>query len=105
MTKPSLLERAARAIEPKPSSDVSSVARRIRPLTEIKGARKMLANLPKEGGAKPTNGHVTLLDGQTKLLYFTDGSLRHPGGKINGKDARKARARAKRGHHAPHAAR
>lgn len=89
MTKPSLLERAARAIEPR----ASSVERRIRPLREIKGARKMLANAP--AIAKPTNGHVTMLDG-TKLLYFTDGSLRHPGGKINRRTARKRRAAKKR---------
>lgn len=29
--------------------------------------------------------------------FFTDGSLRHVGGKVNGRDARRARAKTKRG--------
>lgn len=97
MTKPSLLERAARAIEPKPDNEARSVARRIKPLSEIRSATKMVLEARAAGAAaKPTNGHVTLLDGATKLLFFTDGSLRHAGGKVNGKLARKERARLKR---------
>lgn len=99
MTKPSFLERAARAIEPaRTDSAPKSIARRIKPLHEIaetnKGLRDMLEDAP-INGAKPTNGHVTMLD-QSQRLFFTDGSLRHPGGKVNGRLTRKARAKVKR---------
>jgi hypothetical protein len=94
--KPSLLERAARAIEPPRPAGVSSVARRIKPLSEIQSAEKVF--LPGEK-PRPTNGHIKHLDGTGKIFY-TDGSLRLAGGKINGKDARKARARLKKQRHA-----
>ena len=80
--KVSILEKLARAIEPSTSAltevrpEAKSVARRIKPLKEIEGAEKVRIG----GKPRPTNGHVTMLDGQ-KQLFYTDGSLRYPGGK------------------------
>ncbi len=74
--KTSILETLAKAIEPE-RTEAKSVARRIKPLKEIKSAKDVF-----KPGEKPmpTNGHVKHLDGSAKI-YYTDGSLRHPAGK------------------------
>lgn len=109
-TAVSLMERAARAVEPtreeldkiKAPPPYSRVAVKIKAARDIDGLRKVIshqvfgARKPATPGAPlPTNALVKTLDGED-LRFFNDGSLRHAGGRVKGKAARKA---LKRAHH------
>lgn len=92
-SRPSLLERLARKIEPKPSeSEPKSQGRLIKQMKDIPEAGDSYR--PGEP-AKPTNAIVTMKDGDP-MRFHTDGSLRHAQGRIKGKAARKAFKKARR---------
>lgn len=90
--KLSWLERLARKVEPKLDPKVPhSVARRIKPMKEIDAAAVVF----RPGRPpRPTSGSVVTLDGE-RLVFFSDGSLRHAGGVVRGKAVLKALKRAR----------
>lgn len=71
-----------------------SGARRIRTFEEIIGLEKFV-EIRFDRIRKPAIPTGLQLPG-AELEFYTDGSLRHVGGKVNGRDARRARARARK---------
>lgn len=92
--KPSLLERAARAIEPADTAP-KSVARRHRTLREIAQSDKTAAKVFRPGEPpRALNSVTTLLNGDPRRFY-SDGSLRRDTRKLTPQE-RRAKKRAKR---------
>lgn len=95
----SLLEKLARKIEPskeqldavKAPPKYSRVARVIKRATDIDG---LIGPDPQEGNAIPTRCSIMMLD-RKPMVFYTDGSLRHVGGRLKGKAARKVLKRMK----------
>lgn len=94
--KPSVLERLARRIEPKPGEGPpKSQARLIKQMKHIDGAQAIFAERDTQSAPKPTLAVIEMKDGDV-MRFYTDGSLRHAGGKVKGKKARKALKRLRR---------
>lgn len=101
---PSVLERIARAVEPTDKElrradalpEGSRVARVLRPAYAI---QELSGKLNEPGAAvpsKPIAGALVRMHDREIMQFHTDGSLRHAGGRVKGKAARKAFKRMRR---------
>lgn len=97
---PSLLERLARKIEPTDAqlAEANKLPAYSREAKRLKPAAEVIKNFVKPGApevAKSTGVSLVMHD-QEPMVYCTDGSLRHAGGRVKGKALRKAIKRARR---------